>query len=177
MKRILIFIFFMSISPLIAGLYGIMMDELAYTISEDFFTKFRFHHHNYPESAGRYEVAVIGFKNNWRLGFFVGIPLTLIGIFHRNESKIFLYILKSFTITLIIAVFTALLGFLAGTHFLTKEITNWNPENVSPPDLFIAIETMNNFGYMGATIGMLLAILWQTYQRRKDEKVIGYPIE
>ena len=178
MKRTLIFVFFVLISPLVAGLYGIIIDEFAYTFSEEFFTKFRFLQYNYPESAGRYEVAIMGWKNNWILGFFVGLPLAMVGLLHENDSKIFPYILKSFIITLIIAAFTSLLGLLVGKYILTKEVANWNlPENISDPDTFMAIETMNNFSFMGATIGMLLAILWQMYQRRKDEKILGYPIQ
>jgi hypothetical protein len=177
MKRIVIFVFFVLISPLIAGLYGIIIDEFAYTVSEEFFTKFRFLQYNYS-GAGRYEVAMMGWKNNWISGFFVGLPLAMVGLLHRDDSKIFPYILKSFFITLAIAAFTSLLGLLAGKYILTKDIANWNlPENISDPDTFMAIETMNNFSFMGATIGMLLAILWQMYKRREDEKVLGYPIQ
>jgi hypothetical protein len=179
MKRTLVFIFFVLISPLIAGLFGIMIDEFAYTVSKDFFTRFRFLEYNYSESAGRYEVAIMGWKNNWMLGFFVGIPLSACGLMmHKDILKMTVYTFKSFLITLTIAAFISILGFLTGKYFLTKEIANWNlPENISDPDAFVAIETMNNFSFMGATIGMLLAILWQMYQHRKDEKIIGYPIQ
>ena len=178
MKRALIFLFFIIISPLIAGLYGIIIDEFSYTVSGDFFTKFRFLQYNYPPTAGRYEVAVMGWKNNWILGFFVGIPLAIVGLLHKEDSKIFLYILKSFLITLIVAAFTSLAGFFVGKYFLTKEVANWNlPENISDPDTFMAIETMNNFSFMGATIGMLLAILWQMERRKKDQKIFSYPIQ
>jgi hypothetical protein len=177
MKRFYLFLFFILISPVIAGLYGIIVDEISYTLDSEFFTKFRFHQLSNPTEAGRWEVALMGWNNSWRLGFLVGLPLSIVGLFHRETTKMKDYVSISFAITLMTTLASGLAGIVTGKYILTEQVSGWQlPEGLSDHSAFMIIETFNNFNYMGATIGMLLSVLWQIRQKRKDDKMLGYPI-
>lgn len=43
MKKFLILILIILIAPIIGGLYGILHDQLTYTISPEYYTKFKFY--------------------------------------------------------------------------------------------------------------------------------------
>jgi hypothetical protein len=177
MKRFSLFLFFILISPVIAGLYGILVDEISYVLDSEFYTKFRFRQLPFPEKGGIWEVAVMGWNNSWRLGFLVGLPLSIIGLFHRDEVRMRHYVSKSFLITLITTIISGFIGILSARYILTEKVSGWTlPDGLSDPSSFMVIETFNNFNSMGATVGMLLAILWQLRQKRKDDKMLGYPI-
>jgi hypothetical protein len=173
-KKTFIFFLFIILSPLVAGLCGILLDELSYSIAPEFFKKFRFVQFGFKESAGRMEVAMIGWKNGWFIGILIGIPITIAGLIHKDPDKMIRYNLKAFLITIVITAVVSATGFLCGEYILTEEIIRWNlPEKLNDSSIFIALETMNNFSYMGGTTGMLLAILWQIKQKKKDEEVFS----
>jgi hypothetical protein len=174
MKRTFIFLLFIIISPVIAGLMGILVDELCYYISPEFFTKFRFIQFGFKASAGAMEVALIGWNNSWLLGILIGIPIAISGLIHKDSDKMVRYNLKAFFITVMITTAMSAIGFVSGRYVLTEEVIMWNlPERLHNPQVFVALETMINFSYMGGTAGMLLAILWQIKQKKKDEKVFS----
>ena len=71
-----------ALGALIAGIYGIIHDQITYRLSESYFTEFKFHQFasNDPRSlftpnfayADRIFVAVIGFLATWWVGLFAG---------------------------------------------------------------------------------------------------------
>src|SRR5215210_7232804 len=62
------------IGALTAGLYGIVHDQITFTISPEYFTKLKFKQFQYADFgfSDRLFVAVIGFLATWWVGLFVG---------------------------------------------------------------------------------------------------------
>jgi hypothetical protein len=54
MKKFVAFPLILIIAPLVAGLYGIFHDQLTYTISPEYYTKFKFIQFGLIEDAGVY---------------------------------------------------------------------------------------------------------------------------
>ena len=57
---------------MVAGVYGILHDQITYTISPEYFSKFKFDQFRYAEIGlpDRVFVAEIGFLATWWVGFF-----------------------------------------------------------------------------------------------------------
>lgn len=173
----LVLVFLLMIAPVAAGLYGAMHDQISYTVSPEFFLKFRF-----PQFFGadlsnwtkpgneRIGAAIIGFQNTWKVGVLLGIILGCAGFMHKDQKDMFRHTLQAYFVTMIIAFFSGLTGLLTGIYS-THHISSL-PEGISDPVSFKAVETMHNFSYMGGIAGMLIGVWWHLYKRRKKENPI-----
>ena len=72
--HILQILLFSIYGALIAGLYGIVHDQITYSISHEYFTKLKFKQFWYADFGlgDRFYVGTIGFLATWWVGFFVG---------------------------------------------------------------------------------------------------------
>src|SRR4051794_4538818 len=63
-----------GVGAMIAGCYGILHDQLTYSISEEYFTKLKFQQFHYADFGfpRRVYVAEIGFLATWWVGLFAG---------------------------------------------------------------------------------------------------------
>ena len=61
-----------GLGAVLAGLYGILHDEITYTISPEYFTRLKFYQFDYADFGlpPRVLVAEIGFLATWWVGFF-----------------------------------------------------------------------------------------------------------
>ena len=59
---------------MVAGIYGILHDQLTYSISHEYFTKLKFKQFEYADIGlgDRFFVGTIGFLATWLVGFFIG---------------------------------------------------------------------------------------------------------
>jgi hypothetical protein len=90
LKKYLVLLLIIALSPLIAGLYGSIHDQLTYTISPEYYTKFKFYqfglydigneaHLPHPRTA----VAVVGFLATWWMGLPIGAVLGAVGMMQK----------------------------------------------------------------------------------------------
>ena len=185
MKKIVAFILILIIAPIIGGIYGIVHDQITYSISEEYYTKFKFVQfgiENFvlgqnigtgkaPEiilNNPRIGVAIVGFLATWWVGLIIGIFLNLIGLKHRNGKEMFNTTIKAIALTTIIALFTGLIGLIFGKIFLVENSPNWFfPDNLIDRENFIIVGSMHNFSYLGGLIGLIIGIVFSLKQKRK----------
>ena len=76
MKKILILLVIIGLAPLIGGIYGILNDQLTYTISPEYYTQFKFYQFGLIDFVNdtnpRIGVSVVGFLATW----WVGLPMS-----------------------------------------------------------------------------------------------------
>ena len=71
------------ITPIIAGCYGVIHDQITYTISNEYFTKYKFDQFGVgPAVPYRLGVSYVGWMATWWMGIPLGIILGLIGLIH-----------------------------------------------------------------------------------------------
>jgi hypothetical protein len=73
-------------------LYGSIHNQVTYTISTEYFTKFKYDQFGfYPEWFGghRNTVAIIGFFASWWMGLITGTVLGIIGLIFPDPKGIF----------------------------------------------------------------------------------------
>lgn len=157
------------IAILLSGLYGIIHDQVTYSISPEYFTKFKYQQFGFdPASFGghRQTVAAIGFLATWWMGIFIGILLGLTGLIFHHHKIMRRAIMNGIRVTLITAILFAVVGFLWGKYYLVKAGVNWSlPDGLIDKNHFIIVGSIHNFSYMGGIAGILLAIIYMVRRR------------
>ena len=175
MKKFSILILIVLIAPIIGGLYGILHDQLTYTISPEYYTKFKFYQFglmdmgneaNFPNP--RIQVSAVGFMATWWMGLPIGLILGLVGLIHRNHKRMFRVTTKAILITVAVALATGLIGLAYGKFYLAdKGVHWWLPENLIDTENFISVGSMHNFSYLGGLFGLIAGITYSAKQKRK----------
>ena len=177
MQKTSIFVLTVFFSIIIAGIYGILHDELTYTISHEYYTKFKFIQFQpwigngaFTLQYPRISVAVVGFLATWWTGLYIGFAQGLIGYIHKDPKVMMNAIRKAILITIIVAFSVGLYGLFYGKLHLTKIGVNWYlPDNLIEKENFIAVGSMHNFSYLGGLLGLVAGIIYQIIKKIKTE--------
>lgn len=155
---------FIFIAIILAGIYGILHDQLTYSISPEYFTKFKYKQFGFkPEWFGghRQTVAAIGFLATWWTGLFIGISLGLPALFFPDHKRMITALKKAIRLLLMITVATGAAGFIYGKFYLAKNRVDWwLPEDLSDISSFIIAGSIHNFSYLGGLLGLLISIVY-----------------
>jgi hypothetical protein len=177
MKKFLTLIGIVVAGCLVAGLYGIFHDQLTYTISPEYYTKFKFYQFELMDEGSeasfkhpRLLVSMVGFMATW----WMGIPIaTVLGLFSLHSDKRFMIdiALKAFLVAIIVTFGTGLYGLYEGYSYLANQpkekFERWFiPENLVDFKSFIAVGSMHNYSYLGGLFGLLGGIAYIGWRRR-----------
>ncbi|MBX7225671.1 MAG: hypothetical protein K1X55_06555 [Chitinophagales bacterium] len=181
MKKLLTLFLIIALAPLIGGLYGVMHDQLTYTISPEYYTKFKFIQFGFIDSGNeailpnpRLSVAGVGFLATWWMGLPIGLILGLVGLVHKDNKQMFKITMKAIIVTIIVAFVTGLIGLAYGKFYLADTGVNWwLPDNLYDKKKFIAVGSMHNFSYLGGLIGLIAGSIYSLKQKRKIENEIN----
>jgi hypothetical protein len=164
--------------PLIAGIYGIMHDQITYSICSEYFTNFKFIQFRIsPElrESERLASALVGLLATWWVGVPIGIILGPIGI-QSLEWKTFLTLkMRAIAITFVVAILFGVAGYLLGligsTATFDKQLHIQHlagyPEmyeallQVKDVKGFIVVGYIHTFSYLGGLVGMMIALFYQ----------------
>jgi LytS/YehU family sensor histidine kinase len=171
-KKFLILLLIIGLAPIIGGLYGILNDQLTYTISPEYYTKFKFYQFGLIDLVNntnpRMGVSVVGFLATWWVGLPIGIILGFVGLIHKNSKQMFYVSLKAIFVTIIVAFITGLIGLAYGKFYLANTGVNWwLPDSLIDTKNFIAVGSMHNFSYLGGLTGVIAGVIYSIVQRRK----------
>lgn len=161
-RRILPYLLF---GALLGGLYGMLHDQISYTISREYFTDFKFHQFRYADFhlAERLYVGIIGFLATWWVGLFFGWFLARIR-FNSDDLQTARHdILQGFAIIFCFAIGAGMLGGVAGYLnfyvFDSQEFLGFeNQFSGTTLKRFAIVGTIHNFGYAGGLIGLIVAV-------------------
>ncbi len=175
----MILIFILLLAPLIGGFYGIIHDQLTYTISPEYYTKFKFYQFGLIDIGNeavfpnpRIDVSIVGFMATWWMGLPIGLILSLFALSHKDNKQMFIITLKAIILTIVVAFFTGLIGLVFGKLYLANTGVNWSlPENLIDTKNFIAVGSMHNFSYLGGLIGLIVGIIYILKQKRKYSSI------
>ena len=178
MKKLLILFLTILISVALAGIFGIVHDQITYTICPEYYTKFKFAQFSLNDIGNvaimpnpRLRVAVVGFLATWWVGKYIGIVLGIIGLIFLDHKKMFKAILNALLLTFCVTCITAFIGFLYGKFHLTKTGVNWwLPDNLIDKNSFITVGSIHNFSYLGGAIGLLIAVIYLMLKNRSQRK-------
>lgn len=173
MRKIVNFLLIILASILIAGIYGILHDQITYTISNEYFTLFKFEQfgiNDWGISDIRTKAGIIGFLATWWVGLFLGIVYAVISLF-LDPKKVLKNSLKSIFLNIGVAILFGILGFIYGVLFLKAENIDWYiPEQTKNIQNFVNVGSIHNFGYLGGLVGLFIGIYYQIKNSKKTNE-------
>ncbi len=156
---------------LVAGGYGILHDQLTYSISPEYYTCFKFGQFHYADFGWpvRWHVATIGFLATWWVGFFAGWLLARSAVRRFSREQVASRVRRAFAFVLLSALLGGGIAGLAG--FLTlhgQALQSWDGwAGVTDVRRFAIVGYVHNGGYLGGLTGLILGIV---YLRRTAPK-------
>jgi hypothetical protein len=175
MKKWPVFFLILLFTPVISGIYGILHDQLTYTISPEYYTKFKFQQFGLSDNEveavfpnPRFHVSIVGVMATWWVGVPIGLVLGLVGLLHATGEKMFYVTSRAIALTMVIAFITGIVGLLYGKFFLAVSgVSWWLPDNLIYRADFIAVGSMHNFSYLGGLIGLIVGVSYSIRMKRK----------
>jgi len=72
MKKFFVFVSLVLLAMFLSGLYGIVHDQISYTVSPEYFTKFKFQQFGITEVnlPDHVRASIVGFLASWWMGIF-----------------------------------------------------------------------------------------------------------
>jgi hypothetical protein len=164
MKKLGVLVLTVLLSTLLGGVYGIVHDQITYSISNEYFTKFKYAQFGLEPAwfgGDRPTVVVIGFLATWWVGLFIGTMLGLVALLFPDAATMRKAIRRAIEIVYGTVVLAGLAGFLYGKYYLTNTGVNWwLPADLVHKNDFITVGSIHNFGYAGGLLGLVLATVY-----------------
>ncbi len=162
------------LGALIAGFYGMLHDQITYSISCEYFTRLKFLQFHYADFGlpRRMFVAEIGFLAPWWVGLIAGWFLARIAVPVFPQKKARSSVLRGFAIIFAGGFVAALVGFLLGLRLgPDSDLCAWQgfvtTRGVVDLPNFVRVAYIHNASYLGGLIGLIVALL---YLRRLKQR-------
>jgi hypothetical protein len=160
------------LGAVLAGLYGILHDQITYSISPEYFTRLKFsqfHYANFGFPPSVF-VAEIGFLATWWVGFVaawflarVTVPAFPPRLALRHTAQGFLFVVVFALAAFGIGYF---LGILRTSH---SDCSEWNEIALSlgirDMPSFVRVAYIHNAGYLGGLAGLIAGVIYVQQKR------------
>jgi len=174
MKKFMIYLLVVALAIAVAGLYGMVHNQISYTVAPEYFTKFKFRQFGLVDIPlpDRIRASIVGFLASWWMGIPIGLLVGAAGFIHRNAREMFRITILSF---LVVVGFTLLFGFggLLYGYFQTMHIDAANylgwyiPDDVTDLRRFLCAGYMHNSSYLGGVLAIIVAWIFHIVMRLK----------
>jgi hypothetical protein len=155
------------LGAVVAGVYGAIHDQISFTISEEYFTKLKFHQFSYANFglSPRIFAAEVGFLASWWVGLIAGWLLARVGLADLPPSGRFKQISTAFlivgltavicgTAASLLAIFTTRNGYLAPWEHWRRAL------GLRDLRSFVVVAYLHNGSYLGGLLGFIAAALY-----------------
>lgn len=154
---------FCVLGSLIAGIYGILHDQITFTIGPEYFTNFKFDQFDWANLGlgDRTFVACIGFLATWWFGLIVAWILTRRMLPNQPRGVAFKKIFSGFVVVLATGMLFGIGGFIYGNYRgPDADYSSWSwafrKYNVTDEWSFVRVAYIHNAGYLGGLAGLIL---------------------
>ena len=152
------------IGTAIAGSYGIVHDQITFSLSEEYFTRFKFLQFDYADFGWpqRIFVAEIGFLATWWVGFLSAWFLARIAVPAWPVRIAVRHCIRGFGIIIGCAILAGMIGFALGSLH-SDDYSNWasmtQDFGVTDIRAFVLVGYIHNASYLGGLIGLVVAMI------------------
>jgi hypothetical protein len=173
MRKFATFVVFLFASLLAAGLFGVVHDQISYTVSAEYFTKFKFIQFHLLDLGvpERIRAAKVGFLASWWMGVPLGLLTGVAGFIHPSTSQMRRALLLSLPVIMSFTLAFALLGLVYGfRQTVNLDLGNYAgwfvPQDLKQPRNFICVGYMHNSAYIGGVVAIPVAWIFHFLYRR-----------
>lgn len=175
MRKLATFLIIVLAAVVIASIYGVGHDQVTYSISPEYYTKFKFIQFDLADSGAaqhmtqpRSAVVMVGVEATWWMGLYIGVILAAFALMFRNADTMFASAMQALGVVLVIAIVCAVIGGFYGHYVLAKRgVDWWLPNGLVHRTDFITAGSIHNFSYLGGVIGLAVAIAFLFFKRRR----------
>ena len=167
---------------LIAGLYGVVHDQITYSISTEYFTRLKFFQFHYADFGlpPRYFVAEIGFLATWWVGFIAGWFLARVAVPGAAPTIARSRCYRGFAVILTCAFAASLVGFGLGVaRGPSADFSRWqgfaSQSGIVDLPSFVRVAFIHNASYLGGLIGLVVALVDLHRVKRQADEAVGRP--
>ena len=153
-----------GIGALIAGLYGIVHDQITFALSADYFYRLKFVQFRFADFGlpVRVFVGIIGFLATWWVGLIAGWLLARVTVKHVEPRRMLALSLRGFGVVLAFAVLGALAAIAYGVFQMPDRSTSDIAYDafflgVADVTAFTRVAYIHNGGYLGGLAGIITA--------------------
>jgi hypothetical protein len=171
------FFIFTLLSIVMCSIFGVLHDQLSYTVSHEYYTRFKFIQFGFQDLnlPHRLVIIFIGFLASWWMGIPIGLLSGLAGFIHKSPvqtKRLFLWSIPlMFLFTWAFSFGGLLFGYLKTTSFDLSTYTGWYiPEHLEAPRRFLCAGYMHNASYLGGALSIPLSWIFHLYMRNKPPK-------
>jgi hypothetical protein len=165
---------FVAVAMLVAGLFGVVHDQISFTVSPEYFTKLKFVQFRLLDAdiPERLRVAQVGFLASWWMGIPLGFLAGIAGFIHPTEAQMRRALLRSLPViagfTLAFALAGLAYGFVQTATLDLNDYAGWFiPPDLEQPRNFICAGYMHNSAYIGGAAAIPVAWLFHFFYRRR----------
>jgi hypothetical protein len=166
-KKIGILFLFIPAAALVAGLFGMIHDQISYSVSNEYFTKFKFVQFRLldPNVPARIRAAEVGFLASWWMGIPLGVLCGAAGLIQRSPRLMWRALFWSLLIIVAFTLTVALAGLAFGwMRTQTIDLANYRgwviPANVNDLRRFLCVGYMHDAAYLGGALSIPVAWLF-----------------
>lgn len=156
---------------IIAGLYGVLHDQVSYTVSSDYYHGFKFRQFDIPADLhNRVGAAIVGWAASWWTGLIVGVPIVLVGLVIPGWRAYARHCLVAFGVVAATA-FAVGLGALAYASLTISDLSvagYWSPGSVADRVALERAGMMHNFSYLGGFLGIVTGTAYLAIARARQ---------
>ena len=155
------------LGAIIAAGYGIIHDQVTYSISPEYFTKMKFHQFHYADFGlpRRVFVAEVGVLATWWVGLIAGWFMARIAVPAIDRGQRFGYMWRGFAMMFFIALLGSATGYLLGLRRIgDPNMDNWiayrGELGIDDLKAFVEVAYIHNASYIGGFFGLLAALIF-----------------
>jgi hypothetical protein len=155
------------LGALLAGIYGAVHDQISYSISEQYFTKLKFHQFWYANFGfpPRVFAAEVGFLASWWVGMIIAWFLARLSMTELPSQQRKATTVIAFSIVLVFALLAGACGLSLGVaRSRGEDLSSWAPfeRTLQLTDLprFVIVAYLHNGSYFGGLVGFIIAAVY-----------------
>lgn len=164
MPKFAAYLLFVFVAIPVSGLFGIVHDQISFTVSPEYFTRFKFIQFQLldPSVPERLRVAAVGFLASWWMGVPLGLLSAAPAFVYRRPEQMRRALLWSLPLivgfTLSFALGGLSYGFMQTQSIEIAQYTGWYiPREVQDLRNYLCVGYMHNAAYMGGALAIPLA--------------------
>lgn len=147
------------ISAAIASFYGIIHNQITYSISDEYFTRYAFDQFGLweaPTSQNRFMAGYIGLIASWWFGALTGMIISVYVLFLSQLPKVLSMIRKGVVVVVAVTFLFGLIGYGVGVLLINDmgmDLAFIN--SLEDSKAFVTAGSIHNFTYLGAILGLI----------------------
>lgn len=160
MIRFVAALFLLAFACMLAGVYGMVHNQISFTVGPDYFSRFKFVQFGISEALPpRFGAAIVGWQASWWMGLAIAAPIVLVAVFLPDSRLMVRHVLRA---TLIVLGLTLLLGLASLAIPLDESHAELFrlPANVEDPVGFIRAGLMHDVSYGAGLLGLAVGLVY-----------------